>query len=1244
MANLKILRISELPELPDIFNGMRTVVALDRENYLIDVNKIKGKKIVDVSAIQSKESEKPNTITLTFSDGSKYNITVYNGHDGGEGIVGGEGEKGNQGEDAIINYYRQDQYGNGITDVLYIVNNSITEDPTLPWSAYRGIDLNEKIYDLNETFLTEEEYERLFIDVKYLYAEFTTKVDDQTSIIFNTDVNDHKVYKKYWTYEDTGLETFYIYNPVSNTYDAISADLWADVYLGAQSGYFLITSSMEKDDTELFYYDKSDFTYKPVIKVESHIGNELDDDGKEIKDDDGKPIPIYKYIGNKEIKNYYLDEVNAFIDATYDMQSKKWVFNLVTGPKGEIIPTVYTSIDGVNFTKLTDEEVLNIDTTALVSYYTEPDPEKRIANIGDYLAEKTLRYYKLDDDKTYYEVEPSDISEDNFDEYMIVSKNTSSNVYTYERHYLKKVYGEDTYFVDVLEISKIDLYYYTDDRIYYTRSIVITPAIDAEHEATSEEVYTPVKIPAWIYAEFITNDEDVNALILNANEGLGQEDNTVIDDTAEDTDAHIETKEILRIVPGTKPDLYRKNSDLSFTLVNLNKDEIYSTFEYYILTDEYSYSEITGEYALSNGIVVLYTFDETTNTYEPHRDAIISENIYYLQTPVYKRIQNPEEFLSTEDLTLFYGEPKALPITIYPNNSLRSIVLIEYDPSRLVFFEDGRIAATVGNNFTTSVIIRSVENPDIYARVNVRLTTPVKSITLNDSNIYETNIGESVIIKYTVGPDNSENKNIIWVADDPEAVLIENGEEENTIKITGLKKNKKVVISGNAEDGFGTRASFNFEVIQVAEEVYWEQDNIIYHEDVYYESWEVIAHNADHPDDLISTDTVKEPAYYSLTALLFKDVLLNPIVKPDDTSYPQIDWESSDPSIASVVEKEIEVIDQEEVSHLATQADIDNNLAENIGDKVIDVQEIKHRENKYFLTSSKTGNVVITGRLSRYNDLMVEVKVRIDQSVEQINIYPDNLSINVNVSKKLVAEILPDNDEVQKAIEWISGNSDIVEVSPTGTITAKNPGNTTVVARALDGSDTEGISNIIVTIPAKDIILSGEDINGIIYVGVDKTTTITAEIIYNTNYTEGTKLGINWSVADEDIASIDESGVVTGLKIGNTTILANAQDGSGVFGTIKLQVIKLVESISFELTNVTMEIGDTLVLVPNVLPDDASNGVVIWQSSNENIAKVKQSGIVYAREEGECVITATTTDSTNLTATCNITVNKKSIE
>ena len=209
MANKKqnttIARVSDLPIMKKIWDGMYTILAYNKKNYLLDVSNIKGRKIIDITADTSDVSGGKNTIYIKFNDNQTSKFQVYNGTIGDKGKTGIDGEDGNQGEEAYIDPKYATSHG--ISGILHIVNNSTSLDSNAPWSAYRGKDMNDKIYKLNETFITEAEFELLFNNSKYIYAEFTTKTDNKTSTIFNADNNKHIVYKKYWTYEDEGAAT-----------------------------------------------------------------------------------------------------------------------------------------------------------------------------------------------------------------------------------------------------------------------------------------------------------------------------------------------------------------------------------------------------------------------------------------------------------------------------------------------------------------------------------------------------------------------------------------------------------------------------------------------------------------------------------------------------------------------------------------------------------------------------------------------------------------------------------------------------------------------------------------------------------------------------------------------------------------------------------------------------------------------------------------------------------------------------
>ena len=69
-----------------------------------------------------------------------------------------------------------------------------------------------------------------------------------------------------------------------------------------------------------------------------------------------------------------------------------------------------------------------------------------------------------------------------------------------------------------------------------------------------------------------------------------------------------------------------------------------------------------------------------------------------------------------------------------------------------------------------------------------------------------------------------------------------------------------------------------------------------------------------------------------------------------------------------------------------------------------------------------------------------------------------------------------------------------------------------------------------------------------------------------------------------------------------------------------------------------LAIGATSTLTETILPIVTSNKAVTWASSNSNIATVDTNGKVTAVSQGTANITATTTDGTNLSADCLITV------
>lgn len=128
----------------------------------------------------------------------------------------------------------------------------------------------------------------------------------------------------------------------------------------------------------------------------------------------------------------------------------------------------------------------------------------------------------------------------------------------------------------------------------------------------------------------------------------------------------------------------------------------------------------------------------------------------------------------------------------------------------------------------------------------------------------------------------------------------------------------------------------------------------------------------------------------------------------------------------------------------------------------------------------------------------------------------------------------------------------------------------------------------------------------------------------------------SWKSANPQIASIDEAGMVTAIKEGNTKITATALNG-GNTASCNVKVVIMVSKISLNVTDTTLLVGDNLQLEAIVHPENATDKAVNWETSDERIASISSDGLVTTYETGEVTITATTSDGSH-TATATITI------
>lgn len=149
----------------------------------------------------------------------------------------------------------------------------------------------------------------------------------------------------------------------------------------------------------------------------------------------------------------------------------------------------------------------------------------------------------------------------------------------------------------------------------------------------------------------------------------------------------------------------------------------------------------------------------------------------------------------------------------------------------------------------------------------------------------------------------------------------------------------------------------------------------------------------------------------------------------------------------------------------------------------------------------------------------------------------------------------------------------------------------------------------------------------------------TLALVVTVSPDEATNKKVDWKSDDETVASVSADGVVTAHKVGQTSIHAIANDGGGAKATCIITVDPImVSSITLSQENLKIRKNHTAQLSAIVAPTDATNASFIWSSTNEDVAKVSEDGVISAIAPGDAVIKATSQDGSQVEASCQVKV------
>ena len=281
------------------------------------------------------------------------------------------------------------------------------------------------------------------------------------------------------------------------------------------------------------------------------------------------------------------------------------------------------------------------------------------------------------------------------------------------------------------------------------------------------------------------------------------------------------------------------------------------------------------------------------------------------------------------------------------------------------------------------------------------------------------------------------------------------------------------------------------------------------------------------------------------------------------------------------------------------------------------------------VTAVSVGETEITVTNSAGQTDSITVTVR-ETPVSEIRLNYTEYSLKATQTVKLVPTVLPAT-ATDKNVEWASNDQRVALVGTDGTVTAVTVGQTTITARATDGSNSLAFCEItVVPTIAESVIISTEGETTLKVPGLVK---LNATVYPSTT----TDPSVTWTSENPAVATVDPNGLVTAVAVGSTRI--TVKDSAGNTDTILITVAPtLVESILLDNTSKEIKETETFRLLYTVFPENATNKEVVFTSSDPKVTSVDNMGNVSGVKVGQAVIYCAAADESGVAASCEVTV------
>lgn len=543
--------------------------------------------------------------------------------------------------------------------------------------------------------------------------------------------------------------------------------------------------------------------------------------------------------------------------------------------------------------------------------------------------------------------------------------------------------------------------------------------------------------------------------------------------------------------------------------------------------------------------------------------------------------------LSETEVTSRIGSNVQLRATITPDNATnQNVTWKSSNPKVATVSANGLV--TMKSAGTTSIICTSVDNPSIQAFCNVRVLKAVSGVYL-DIDSKEMYVGENYRLTYLVTPSDASTPTVIWESTNSSVVTVDN---------TGMLTAKAV---GQAEI-----------IIKTVDGSYMDLCTI------------VVKQKPTNVKLSVTNLTMNAGEYFYLDAVL----------TPVNSSREGLVWECVDTSIATVsstgrvtAKKAGETIIMVKTENGATAYCKLTVLEAVTGLKitpekaVIDAGERVTLVPEFFPATASNTNVQwsssdeaiatvnkngeVTGKQGGvaviqcqtddggYNAVCI---VTVIEEITEMKIVPEQYKLGLGKTYQLTVEV-KNSSATNKDMEWYSSDESIVEVDKNGRIRGMSLGYATITAVATDGSEAEATCEIRVVTEVTGMSMNTSTLTLI----QGESYQLEAEI----RPADATYATASWETDNEEIAIVDDDGMVTAISPGTAWITAKARDSSGKYCKCYVTVIAPIPStgVTTMVDEVVMAPGEKKTIVAKSTPANTTDSMT-WTSTDESIARV----------------------------------------